>query len=228
MTKPVKLIFILMIAIFAACGIVSSSNQRPAAAAIEPPSVDPIETEPQKDTEVAVFAGGCFWGVEGVFEHVKGVRDVKSGYAGGTARSANYDAVSSGRTDHAESVRVTYDPTKVSYAQLLNVFFSVAHDPTQLNRQGPDVGRHYRSAIFYIGEAQRAAAHAYIDSLNRSGTLSKPIVTEVVPLQKFYNAEPFHQDFMKKNPTQPYIVEHDKPKLEDLKAKFPELYFKKW
>ncbi len=227
MTKPVKLIFILMIAIFAACGIVSSSNERPPVAEIESASAEANDTEAQKGTEVAVFAGGCFWGVEAVFEHLKGVKDVKAGYSGGDSKTANYEAVSNGRSDHAESVIVKYDPAQISYSQLLNVFFTVAHDPTQLNRQGPDVGRHYRSAIFYIDEEQKAAAQTFIDELTKAGTYPQPIVTELVPLKKFYNAESYHQDFMRKNPDQPYIVQHDKPKIEDLKNKFPDLFVDK-
>ncbi len=183
-------------------------------------------TEPQK-LQTAVFAGGCFWGVEAVFEHLKGVKDVKAGYAGGDSKTANYEAVSNGRSDHAESVIVKYDPAMISYSQLLNVFFTVAHDPTQLNRQGPDVGRHYRSAIFYVDEEQRAAAQTFIDELTKAGTYPQPIVTELVPLKKFYNAESYHQDFMRKNPDQPYIVQHDKPKIEGLKNKFPDLFVDK-
>ncbi len=183
-------------------------------------------TDPQK-LQTAVFAGGCFWGVEAVFEHVKGVRDVKSGYSGGDSRTANYEAVSNGRSDHAESVIVKYDPAVISYSQLLNVFFTVAHDPSQLNRQGPDVGRHYRSAIFYSNDEQKTVAQTFIDELKRAGTYSQPIVTELVPLKKFYNAESYHQDFMRKNPDQPYIVQHDRPKIEDLKNKFPDLFVDK-
>ncbi|CAN5173265.1 peptide-methionine (S)-S-oxide reductase MsrA [soil metagenome] len=220
------LVFIFTVA--GACGIVSSSHgliATPEAAQ----QTDAIpDAEAQKGTETAVFAGGCFWGVEGVFEHVKGVRNVSSGYAGGTARSANYDSVSSGRTDHAESVRVTYDPAQVTYEKLLEIFFTVAHDPTEVNRQGPDVGRHYRSAIFYANDEQKELATRYIASINESKTLTKPVATEVVALTKFFDAESYHQDFMKKNPNQAYIVQHDKPKLEELKGKFPELYVKKW
>lgn len=179
--------------------------------------------QPQK-LQTAVFAGGCFWGVEAVFEHLKGVKDVKAGYSGGDSKTANYEAVSNGRSDHAESVIVKYDPAVISYSQLLNVFFTVAHDPTQLNRQGPDVGRHYRSAIFYVDEEQRVATQTHIDELTRAGTYPQPIVTEIVPLKKFYNAEPFHQDFMRKNPSQPYILEHDRPKVRDLRVKFPDLF----
>ena len=174
--------------------------------------------------QVAVFAGGCFWGVEAVFEHVKGVKRAESGYAGGSALNAQYPVVSSGRTGHAESVKVVYDPKQVSYSQLLTVFFSVAHDPTQLNRQGPDTGPQYRSAIFYGNAAQQAAANAYIAQLQRTKVFDRPVVTQVVPLVKFYPAEAYHQDFARLNPNYPYIVYHDAPKVRNLKAKLPGLY----
>jgi len=174
--------------------------------------------------QVAVFAGGCFWGVEAVFEHVKGVKHAESGYAGGSALTARYPVVSSGRTGHAESVKVVYDPNQVSYSQLLTVFFSVAHDPTQLNRQGPDTGPQYRSAIFYGNAAQQAAAKAYIAQLERGRVFERPVVTQVVPLVKFHPAEAYHQDFARLNPNHPYIVHHDAPKVRNLKAKLPQLY----
>jgi peptide-methionine (S)-S-oxide reductase len=186
-------------------------------------SVQPAIAAEQK----AVFAGGCFWGVEAVFEHVKGVVDVKSGYAGGNKETANYDGVSTGETKHAESVEIRFDPAKVTYEQLLKIFFEVAHDPTELNRQGPDVGPQYRSAIFYNDEAQKAAANAFIEKAKASKAFSKPIVTEVGPLKGFYAAEDYHQDFMKKNPDHPYIVYHDVPKVAALKKQFPVLYVEK-
>jgi peptide-methionine (S)-S-oxide reductase len=217
---------LVIIAFAAACNIVNSSGPNADAVETIPAAAVESEAEPQ-GMQTAVFAGGCFWGVEAVFEHLKGVTDVKSGYAGGDARSASYDLVSEGRTDHAESVKVTYDPKKISYTQLLDVFFTVVHDPTQLNRQGPDVGRHYRSAIFYANDEQRTAAVAYVDELARSGKYQNKIVTEIVPLKKFYNAEPYHQDYMRKNPDQPYIVQHDRPKVRDLRDKFPDLFIDK-
>jgi peptide-methionine (S)-S-oxide reductase len=174
--------------------------------------------------QTAVFAGGCFWGVEAVFEHVKGVIDVKSGYAGGKKEAANYNDVSTSTTGHAESVLVTFDPSKVTYTQLLSVFFSVAHDPTQLNKQGPDRGTQYRSAIFFVDESQKKLAEAYIDAINKSKALPEPVVTQVAPLDKFYPAEAYHQDYLKNHPDEPYIVINDKPKVEALKAKFPDLY----
>jgi len=208
------------------CGIAASSANSPDLKALAPVA-EPV-AEQAKGTQTAVFAGGCFWGVEGVFEHVKGVTDVRSGYSGGDSKSANYDAVSEGSTDHAEAVEIKFDPAKVTYTQLLTIFFSVAHDPTQLNRQGPDTGRQYRSAVFYTSEEQKKATLAYIDAINKSKALPTVIVTEVVALEKFYAAEDYHQDYMKKNPTQPYIVAHDRPKLEDLKTRFPEFYVKKY
>jgi peptide-methionine (S)-S-oxide reductase len=177
--------------------------------------------------QVAVFAGGCFWGIEGVFEHVKGVIRATSGYAGGTVKSPSYEDVSSGGTGHAESVEVVFDPKVVSYEKLLEVFFSVAHDPTELNRQGPDVGTQYRSAIFYKNDEQKRAAEAYIAQLTKNKVFSQPIVTEVTPLKAFYKAEDYHQDFMKKNPLYPYILINDRPKVAHLKQQFPELYTEK-
>lgn len=174
--------------------------------------------------QTLVVAGGCFWGIEAVFEHIKGVTDAVSGYAGGTKGTAEYETVSTGTTGHAESVKITYDPAKVSLEKLLQVFFSVAHDPTQLNRQGPDVGPQYRSAIFFANEEQARVARAYIDQLTKAKTFSKPIVTQVVKLDQFYPAEEYHQDFAEKNPTYPYIVYNDRPKVENLKREFPDLY----
>ena len=171
----------------------------------------------------AVFAGGCFWGVEAVFENVKGVIDVRSGYSGGTEATANYDEVSSGKTKHAEAVEIRFDPAKISYVQLLNIFFVVAHDPTEVNRQGPDVGPQYRSVIFFADEAQRKSARAFIDALTAAKAFEVPIATEVVKLGAFYPAEDYHQNYLKSNPTDPYIIQHDLPKLAALKKKFPEL-----
>ncbi len=179
---------------------------------------------PPPATAKAVFAGGCFWGVDAVFKHVKGVVSVVSGYAGGKAATARYAIVSSGMTGHAESVEVTYDSTQISYRRLLEVFFAVAHDPTQLNRQGPDVGPQYRSAIFYMSADQRDVAQAYIAELTRARAFPKPIVTQVVALERFYAAEAYHQNYLANHMTQPYIVYHDLPKLRALERRFPELY----
>lgn len=174
--------------------------------------------------QTAVFAGGCFWGVDAVFKHVRGVSDVVSGYAGGSAATAHYEQVSQGNTGHAESVRVRFNPAQVSYQQLLQVFFSVAHDPTQLNRQGPDIGSQYRSAIFYTSAEQQKVAQGYIQQLTAARTFSAPIVTQVVPLQQFYPAEDYHQNYLALHPRQPYIVVNDMPKLEQLRKQFPALY----
>ncbi|MFM5915730.1 MAG: peptide-methionine (S)-S-oxide reductase MsrA [Chakrabartia godavariana] len=181
-----------------------------------------LDTPEAGKTAVAVLAGGCFWGMEGVFERVKGVRAVVSGYAGGTAATANYDAVSSERTGHAEAIRITYDPAKISYGTLLRIYFSIAHDPTQLNRQGPDSGTSYRSAIFPQSPAQRAMAEAYIAQLSRARSFSRPIVTKVED-GRFFPAESYHQDFMTNNPGHPYIVRWDVPKVKAFRAAFPTL-----
>ena len=173
--------------------------------------------------EVAYFAGGCFWGVEGVFGHVRGVQDAVSGYAGGTTARPDYEDVSTGTTGHAETVKVTYDPRKVSYAQLLQIYFSVVADPTQLNRQGPDSGTQYRGALFPTSPAQARQARAYIAQLSKSGTFKRPIVTRVEALKSFTPAESYHQDFMAKNPSYPYIVINDRPKLDAFRRLFPKL-----
>jgi len=172
----------------------------------------------------AVLAGGCFWGVDGVFKHVKGVISVTSGYSGGSASTAQYETVSTGTTGHAESVKIVYDPAKISYQQLLKVFFFVAHDPTELNRQGPDTGTQYRSIIFYTDQEQKKIAQDYITQLDKSKAFADPIVTEVVPLKQFYPAEAYHQNFLERYPDNPYIVYNDLPKLDQLRKQFPSLY----
>jgi len=177
-----------------------------------------------KGEQEAVFAGGCFWGVEAVFDHVKGVREATSGYSGGISGTAEYETVSTGATGHAESVKVVYDPKQVSYGQLLKIYFSVAHDPTQLNRQSPDVGTQYRSEIFTTSPAQAKVARAYIAQLTAAKVFATPIVTRVEPLKAFYPAEAYHQDYLGRHPDEPYIVYNDAPKLVHLKAMFPTLY----
>jgi peptide-methionine (S)-S-oxide reductase len=174
--------------------------------------------------QTAVFSGGCFWGVDAVFKHVKGVTEVVSGYSGGSAATAHYEQVSNGDTGHAESVQVRFDPTRVTYQKLLQVFFSVAHNPTQLNRQGPDSGTQYRSAIFYTSVEQQKAAQSYIQQLTAGHTFSDPIVTQVVPLKQFYAAENYHQNYLALHPNLPYIVFNDQPKVEQLRKQFPYLY----
>jgi len=184
----------------------------------------PSDASQVKGKQTAVLAGGCFWGVDGVFKHVKGVDSVVSGFSGGQANTAHYEVVSTGETGHAESVKITYDPSKVTYAQLLRVFFSVATDPTELNRQGPDVGTQYRSVIFYTSDEQKQIALAYIDQLNKTHVFSAPIVTQVVPFKAFYEAEAYHQNYLELHPDNPYIVFNDLPKVRHLKQEFPELY----
>src|SRR5882762_975527 len=177
-----------------------------------------------KGQQTAVLAGGCFWGIQAVFEHLKGVSAVTSGYAGGHVKSPSYESVSMGVTGHTESVSITYDPSQITYGQILMVYFSVAHDPTQWNRQGPDTGSEYRSVIFFKSEEQKRIAQAYITQLDAAKVYSRPIVTKVEPFQAFYPAESNHQDFLKHNPGNPYIVYNDLPKLENLKKDFPNIY----
>src|SRR5580704_16200522 len=181
------------------------------------------ENRSETKSETAVFAGGCFWGVQAVFDAVKGVNQSISGYAGGSKANAHYEIVSSGTTGHAESVQVTYDPSQISFGQLLKIYFSVAHDPTALNRQGPDEGTQYRSQIFYTTEEQKKIAEAYIQQLDTAKVFRRPIVTKVAPLQAFYRAEDYHQDYVAHNPHQPYVAYNDLPKLTNLRAEFPEM-----
>ena len=190
---------------------------------IPPPMLDE-PANPQATSEVAVLAGGCFWGVQGVFQHVDGVTRAVSGYAGGGADTAHYEMVGSDTTGHAESVRVTFDPRHISYGRILQIYFSVAHDPTELNRQGPDVGTQYRSAIFPINSQQAHIAEAYIAQLNQANVFNAAIVTRIEPDRSFYPAEDYHQDFLTRNPTYPYIVANDLPKIEALKRLFPDSY----
>ena len=206
-----------LLTLVGACGAAERAVSLPAPAADIPASAS-------KGPQTAVFAGGCFWGVEAVFRHVKGVSSAVSGYAGGVAKTADYETVSSGTTGHAESVQVIYDPALVSYAQLLTDFFSVAHDPTQLNRQGPDTGTQYRTAIFTTSDEQKRVAQAYVAQLDKAKVFARPIVTEIVPLPAFYPAEAYHQNYLALHPTQPYIVFNDLPKVANLKTQFPALY----
>jgi len=201
------------------------SSATESSVAVPDPSLDePLAVKPGKQT--AVVAGGCFWGIQLVFQHVKGVRSATSGYSGGEVASPEYEQVSSGNTGHAESVKIAFDPAQVSYGQLLKVFFSVAHDPTQLNRQGPDVGTQYRSIIFYADEEQKRIAEAYVNQLERAHVFPGPIVTEVVPLKAFYNAEMYHQNYATSHPDDPYIAINDAPKLDHLRDQLPNLYKK--
>lgn len=212
--NPLRYVASLLVMVAALC--VSAYGQIPAFAGPSQPSA--------KNKQTAVLAGGCFWGVDAVFKHVKGVASVISGYSGGSASTADYETVSSGTTGHAESVKITYNPSQVSYSELLRVFFSVATDPTELNRQGPDTGTQYRSVIFYTSEGQKKTALAYIDQLNKTKVFSGPIVTQVIPFQAFYPAEEYHQNFLERHPDNPYIVYNDLPKLRALQQEFPDLY----
>jgi peptide-methionine (S)-S-oxide reductase len=189
---------------------------------VPPPAVD--ASAGAAGTETAVLAGGCFWGVQGVFQHVEGVTSAVSGYAGGAADAATYQRVSSSATGHAESVQVTFDPKKISYGKILQIYFSVAHDPTELNRQGPDVGSQYRSTIFPADAEQARVAQAYVAQLNQSRTFSAPVVTTIEPGKQFYPAEAYHQDYLTLHPNQPYIAINDLPKIGELKRLFPNLY----
>jgi peptide-methionine (S)-S-oxide reductase len=190
---------------------------------VPPPAVDAARAStPSQQT--AVFAGGCFWGVQAVFQHVKGVIRATSGYSGGSKKNPDYETVSTGETGHAESVEIIYDPSQLTYGELLRVFFSVAHDPTELNRQGPDEGTQYRSVIFYNNDEQKRIAEAYIAQLDQAKVFHHRIVTQVVPLQAFYRAEAYHQDYAALHPDQPYIMFNDAPKVEHLRREFPDLY----
>jgi peptide-methionine (S)-S-oxide reductase len=194
-----------------------------ASGALPNPVIDaPLATT--KGEQTAVIAGGCFWGVQAVFQHVKGVIGVSAGYSGGAADTAHYEMVSEGNTGHAESVRIKYDPSRISFGQLLKVYFAVAHDPTELNRQGPDTGSQYRSAIFYRSAEQQRIAEAYIAQLNKAGVFKRPIVTQVVALKAFYEAEAYHQDYAQHHPNEPYIAINDLPKVAELRKQLPELY----
>jgi peptide-methionine (S)-S-oxide reductase len=213
---------LIAILIFCLCAT-SACGKADAAAAIPAPAVDEARGGPNAD-RVAVFAGGCFWGIDAVFKHVKGVKNATSGYAGGTAATAHYPIVSEGTTGHAESVQVVYDPSQISYGQLLQVFFSVAHDPTQMNRQGPDQGTQYRSEIFFASPEQQKVALAYIDQLNKVKAFNRSIVTRVEPLAMFYPAEAYHQNYAANHPNDLYIVINDAPKVGHLREQFPQLY----
>lgn len=218
-------IFLAVILVFASISAWNRANATNDNVALPNPVVDePLSTT--AGTQTAVLAGGCFWGIQAVFQHVKGVKSATSGYSGGSAVTAEYEVVSTGRTGHAESVQIKFDPAQVSYGQLLKVFFSVAHDPTQLNRQGPDTGTQYRSAIFYANDEQKRIAEAYIAQLDQAKSFSRPIVTQVVPLTGFYAAESYHQNYATLHPDNPYIAINDAPKVEHLRQQFPELYKK--
>jgi len=220
-----KITVLIVILILAAAVIGHRANAAEGNVALPDPAVDaPLAAKSGKQT--AVIAGGCFWGVQAVFQHVKGVKDATSGYSGGSLASPGYEEVSTGNTGHAESVKITFDPSQITYGQLLKVFFSVAHDPTQLNRQGPDTGSQYRSVIFYADEEQQHIAQAYISQLEQAKSFPGRIVTQVVPLKAFYSAEGYHQNYATLHPDNPYIAINDAPKVEHLRQQLPSLYKK--
>jgi peptide-methionine (S)-S-oxide reductase len=232
MSRNYYLLFILSIVsiITVSCSvppsISSSSAADPAPAMVAGMNIDPpaeLAAIKVKGEQTIVLAGGCFWGIEAVFEDLKGVSNVVSGYSGGTATTAHYERVSTGTTGHAEAVKITYDPQQISYGQLLKIYFLIAHDPTQVDRQEPDLGTQYRSAIFFTSPEQQKVAKAYIDKLNQAQVFARPIATQLVPLTKFYAAEDYHQNFIVRNPTQAYIVRFDLPKLAQLRQQFPSL-----
>jgi peptide-methionine (S)-S-oxide reductase len=213
-------ILLLIVTLFA---VVSCNAADNAITAFPNPAVDALIAT-SKGEQTAVVAGGCFWGIQAVFQHVKGVINATSGYSGGAANTAEYELVSTGETGHAESVKITYDPSQITYGQLLRVFFSVAHDPTQLNRQGPDSGTQYRSVIFYNSDEQKRIAEAYVVQLEKARIFPRQIVTQLVALKAFYPAEAYHQDYAAQHPNNPYIVYNDAPKVAHLHQTFPELY----
>ncbi|MGB8885334.1 MAG: peptide-methionine (S)-S-oxide reductase MsrA [Candidatus Korobacteraceae bacterium] len=225
MSKLFGRLLLACLLIAAVAGIVMHGNVAASekSTALPQPAVDePRASSPGQET--AVIAGGCFWGMQAVFQHVNGVVSATSGYSGGSAATAEYETVSTGMTNHAESVKIVYDPSKVTYGQLLQVFFSVAHDPTQLNRQGPDEGTQYRSVVFYGNDEQKKVAQDYIAQLDQAKVFPRKIVTQVVPLKAFYPAEGYHQNYARLHPDNPYIAHYDLPKVANLQQQFPQLY----
>jgi peptide-methionine (S)-S-oxide reductase len=220
-----KITVLIAILILAAAVIGHRANAAEGAIALPDPAVD-ASLAAKSGKQTAVLAGGCFWGIQAVFQHVKGVKDATSGYSGGSVASPGYEEVSTGNTGHAESVKITFDPSQITYGQLLKVFFSVAHDPTQLNRQGPDTGSQYRSVIFYANEEQQHIAEAYVSQLEQAKSFPGPIVTQVVPLKAFYAAEAYHQNYATLHPDNPYIAINDAPKVEHLRQQLSSLYKK--
>ncbi len=220
---------LIAVLIFAGIGVLAWATAKPndgrahAKSAYPKPAVDaPLANS--RSEETAVLAGGCFWGIQAVFQHLKGVTSSTSGYSGGAAKTAHYEEVSTGETGHAESVKIVFDPSQISYGQILMIFFAVGHNPTELNRQGPDYGTQYRSSIFYANDEQKKIAEAYIAQLDAAKIYAQPIVTQVVPLQAFYPAEDYHQDYLKNHTYEPYIMMNDLPKLTSLKKEYPDLY----
>ncbi|MGH9511587.1 MAG: peptide-methionine (S)-S-oxide reductase MsrA [Terriglobales bacterium] len=225
MTDATKRTFVVFGVVVFAVALALKWASAGSVAVLPDPAVD-SQIASASGNETAVLAGGCFWGMQVVFQHVKGVKSVTSGYSGGSASTAEYETVSTGDTGHAESVKITFDPSQVTYGRLLKVFVSVAHDPTELNRQGPDRGTQYRSVIFYANDEQKHIAEAYIAQLGQAKVFSSPIVTKVVPLKAFYPAEAYHQDYATLHPDNPYIAINDAPKVEHLRRQFPTIYKK--
>ena len=220
MTSSIRLALVLFAPLLGA----TACNAKASPAAAVPAPLQDAARAATSGQQTAVISGGCFWGIQAVFQHVKGVITATSGYSGGSAKTAEYETVSTGETGHAESVQIVYDPSQITYGGLLRVFFSVAHDPTQLNRQGPDEGTQYRSSIFYANAEQKSIAEAYIAQLDKAKIFPRPIVTKVVPLQAFYPAEAYHQNYAALHPNQPYIVFNDAPKVAHLRQLFPDIY----
>ena len=220
MTSPIRFAFVLFASLLGA----TACNAKASPTAPVPAPLQDAARTASAGQQTAVISGGCFWGIQAVFQHVKGVITATSGYSGGSAKTAEYETVSTGETGHAESVQIVYDPSQITYGELLRVFFSVAHDPTQLTRQGPDEGTQYRSSIFYGNDEQKRIAEAYIAQLDKAKVFPRPIVTKVVPLQAFYPAEAYHQNYATLHPNQPYIMFNDAPKVEHLRQEFPDLY----
>jgi len=223
MTRTISTVAASIILIAALALLFSGNHTQAGTSTLPAPAVDDTLAA-TSGQQTIVLAGGCFWGIQAVFEHVKGVTSATAGYAGGTAQTADYETVSSGETGHAESVKVVYDPSKITLGQLLRVFFSVAHDPTELDRQGPDYGKQYRSAIFYTIENQKKIAQAYINQLTQAKVFTSPIVTQLNSNSAFYEAEAYHQDYAAKHPDNPYIIFNDAPKVDHLRQQFPDLY----
>ena len=219
---PILTVLFAVLALF----VWTRHNSTSAATVIPDPAVDETLVS-QKGQETVVVAGGCFWGIQAVFQHVKGVNSATSGYAGGTVNNPDYEQVSTGETGHAESVEIVYDPSKITLGQLLKVFFSVAHDPTELNRQGPDTGTQYRSIIFFTSQDQQRIAEAYVQQLDQAKVFSQPIVTQIFPFKAFYRAEDYHQNYAAEHPNNPYIATFDLPKVKNLQQQFPGLYIAK-
>jgi len=223
MTRTIATIAACIILLAVLAFLFSNHHTQAGTATLPAPAVDDVLAA-TSGQQTIVLAGGCFWGIQAVFEHVKGVTSATAGYAGGTAQTADYETVSSGDTGHAESVKVVYDPSKITLGQILRVFFSVAHDPTELDRQGPDYGKQYRSAIFYTSENQKKIAQAYINQLTQAKVFTSPIVTQLNSNSAFYEAEAYHQDYAAKHPDNPYIIFNDAPKVDHLRQQFPDLY----